>query len=212
MTETRQMAARVGAWVHPTRRRAWLVIMAAVLLANVAGCLEEPTIDERWTKLEFLSMAPQPNQSVSATQPVQVSVKGRITYRKIQTGFLVAEVRYSDTIAPSNTSLDPDQHTLEAAQDVDRILANSVTAGRAVKAITGFDHLMQDINLSFTAQVPAAMQSPPPGTVQGLYLVLYLGSGEEIRRQGRADTLVVTPFVSTEHEVLHTGFALSVTP
>ncbi len=207
-----RIPAAVCAWAFPTRTRTWLVVMAVVVVANLAGCLEEPQIDEKWTKIEFLSMAPKPGQTSPATQPLQVSVKGRITYRKIQTGYLVAEVRYSDTIAPSGLALDPTQHTLEASEDVDRILANSVTAGRAIRPVTGFDHLMQDIDLAFTAQVPAAMLSPAPGTMQGLYLVLYMGSGEKLRLQGGRDSVVVTPFVSTQHEVLHTGYALSVSP
>ncbi len=183
--------------------------LPAVLAALFAfGCvLDEPTIDERWTLVEFLSMNPTPQQNVNATQPISVSVKGRITYRRIVTGFLVAEVRYSATISPQNVSLATDEHTLEIAQDVDRILANSVSTGRATRAVTGFDHLMQDLNLNFTAQVPAALTTP--GAPGGLYLVLYMGEGEEIRLQNGTDSLVVTPFVSTSEEILHTGYTLN---
>jgi hypothetical protein len=184
-------------------------LLPAVLVALVVfGCvLDEPAIDERWTLVEFLSMSPRPEQSVAATQPINVSVKGRITYRRIVTGFLVAEVRYSDTISPQNVALATDEHTLEIAQDVDRILANSVSTGRATRAVTGFDHLMQDLNLNFTAQVPAALTTP--GAPGGLYLVLYMGSGEEIRLRNGTDSLVVTPFVSSNEEILHTGYTLS---
>jgi hypothetical protein len=184
-------------------------LLPAALAALVAfGCvLDEPTIDERWTLVEFLSMNPRPEQNVSATQPINVSVKGRITYRRIVTGFLVAEVRYSDTISPQNVALATDEHTLEIAQDVDRILANSVSTGRATRAVTGFDHLMQDLNLNFTAQVPAALTTP--GAPGGLYLVLYMGEGEEIQLQNGTDSLVVTPFVSTNEEILHTGYTLN---
>ena len=184
-------------------------LLPAVLAALVAfGCvLDEPAIDERWTLVEFLSMKPGPTQNVNATQPINVNVKGRITYRRIVTGFLVAEVRYSDTISPQNVALATDEHTLEIAQDIDRILANSVSTGRATRAVTGFDHLMQDLNLNFTAQVPAALTTP--GAPGGLYLVLYMGSGEEIRLRNGTDSLVVTPFVSTDEEILHTGYTLN---
>jgi hypothetical protein len=141
------------------------------------------------------------------SQPINVSVKGRITYRSILTGFLVAEVRYSPTIAPKSVALNPDEHTLKDAESIDRILANSVTTGRATYPSTGFDHLMQDVDFNFTAQLPAGAT-----TSGGCYLLLYMGKGDKIERQGQPDTLIVTPFVSTNKEVLHTGFALNVTP
>jgi len=187
-----------------------LALMMGTLV--LVGCLGEPEIDERWTLLEFLDVSPQPDQTMSASQPVNVTVNGRITYRQILTGFLVAEVRYSDTMTPTNVILDPAEHTLDAAQNVDVILANSVTAGRATRAVTGWDHLMQGINLSFSATVPAQMFPNGPGTapVGGLFLVLYMGEGDEIELQDGSDSLVVTPFVSTDYEVLHTGFPLAI--
>ena len=38
-----------------------------------------------------------------------------------------------------------------------------------------------------------------------------MGDGEEVELQDGRDSLIVTPFVSTDQEVLHTGFALNVT-
>jgi hypothetical protein len=190
-----------------------LVACIVTMLLALASCLGEPEIDKRWTLLEFVDVSPDPGATNSASQPVNVSVKGRITYRRIVTGFLVAEVRYSNTVLPASLALDPSKHTLEVAEDVDRIIANSVTAGRATRIVTGFDHLMQTIDLNFTAQVPAAMfpggTGPPVG---GLYLLLYMGDGDEIQLQNGRDSLVVTPFVSTDQEILHTGFALDVMP
>jgi hypothetical protein len=66
---------------------------------------------------------------------------------------------------------------------------------------------MQDVNLSFTALVPAAAL-----TGGGLFLVLYMGAGDEIELANGEDSLVVTPFVSTDKEILHTGFPLTITP
>jgi hypothetical protein len=191
------------------RLAVFVAVLAAVI---VAGCvLDEPEVDERWTLVEFLDVSPAPGQTRTASQPIQVNANGRITYRRIVTGFLVAEVRYSDTISPQNVVLTPDDHTEACALAVDRILAASVSTGRATRAVTGFDHLMQDIDLSFTAQVPAAMATNPGGP-GGLYLVLYMGSGEEIELSSGEDSLVVTPFVSSATEILHTGFPLQVTP
>jgi len=187
-------------------RRPLLAVMVVAITA-LWGCLDEPDIDETWTKLEFLSVTPSPKQTRSVSQPVNVSMKGRITYRSLLTGFLVAEVRYSPTITPASVALNPDQHTLRDAESIDRILANSVTAGRATYPTTGFDHLMQDVNFSFTAQLPAGATS-----AGGCFLLLYMGDGDEVERVNNTDTLIVTPFVSTQKEVLHTGFALNVTP
>jgi len=194
------------------RRRGLAALPIAVGLMTLAGCLGEPEIDERWTLLEFVSVNPQVGTTPPSDQPIDVTVSSRITYRSILTGFLVAEVRYSDTVAPSSVSLNPNLHTAPIASDIDRILANSVTAGRATKVITGWDHLMQSVNLSFTALVPAAMFANGPTPVGGLYLILYVGEGDEIRRQDGTDSLVVTPFVSTDYELLHTGFVLDVAP
>jgi hypothetical protein len=188
----------------PTRALLALLTISATALIS---CLDEPGIDETWTKLEFLSVTPGPSQTRSVSQPINVTVKGRVTYRSILTGFLVAEVRYSPTIAPSSVVLDPDQHTLKDSETIDRILANSVTAGRATYPSTGFDHLMQDVDLTFSAQLPAAATS-----TGGCYLLLYMGDGDKIERQDGTDTLVVTPFQSSKKEILHTGFALHVTP
>jgi hypothetical protein len=186
--------------------RALLAVMV-MGITTLWGCLDSPTIDETWTKLEFLSVTPGPKQSRTASQPINVAVKGRITYRSILTGFLVAEVRYSPTITAKSVALNPDEHTLRDAESIDRILANSVTTGRATYPSTGFDHLMQDVDLKFTAQLPAGAT-----TTGGCFLLLYMGDGEKIERPGEPDTLIVTPFVSTNKEILHTGFALNVMP
>lgn len=187
------------------RGRAALALSLAALVTGF-GCLGEPEIDERWTLLEFVTVDPLPGQSATANLPLDVTVRGRVTYRDILTGFLVAELRYSDSVSPESVVLQPTAHTLSVAADVDRILANSVTAGRATRAVTGWDHLMQDVSLSFTAQVPDS------ATGRGLYLLLYMGEGDEIRLQDGRDSLVVTPFVSTDYEVLHTGFELDIIP
>ena len=198
--------ARNHRWIGGRRPRRAAVLPLVGALA-LAGCLGEPEVDERWTLLEMVSVAPQPNQAQSASQPLNVNVKGRVTYRDIVTGFMVAEVRYSPTLTSVSLPLDKDDHTEECAQSVDQILANSVTAGRATRAVTGWDHLMQDVNLSFTALVPPAVL-----TSGGLFLVLYMGAGDEIELASGEDSLVVTPFISTDKEILHTGFPITITP
>lgn len=190
------------------------LLLAALLgLPAVTGCLSEPEIDERWTLVEFLSTDPIPGEDLAADQPLAVQVAGQITYRAIRTGYLVAEVRYSPTLGPAAMALDPDDHTLRTARRVERVLDNSVTAGRATRAVTGFDHLMQRVSLEFTAFVPPEMFVGDPDSVanRGLYLVLYLAEGEEIELQDGRDSLVVTPLPVEEYELLFTGFALDPT-
>ncbi len=196
-----------------SRRQRIAAPAAAALLAAaaLAGCLEEPTIDERWTLVELLQTSPGPTALLSSAQDVPITVQGRITYRDIETGFLVAEARYADDLDRRGLVLDHDEHTLASALEIERILDNSVTAGRAIKPVTGFDHLQQTINLSFTARVPAAMTATVDSTGRrGLYLVLYMGSGEEIELQGGRDSVVVTPFRVEETEVLFTGHRLNI--
>lgn len=189
--------------------RPWL---AATLPLALVGCLGEPPLDERWTLLEFLAAEPAVQTAVPADQPLTVSVSGRITYRAIRTGYLVAELRYSDALTPALVPLDPDEHSLEHALAVENILQHSVTAGRATRAVTGFDHLMQTVDLTFTAPVPAAMLSGGADSLatRGLFLVLYLGEGEEVELPAGRDTLVVTPFAVEDSQVLFCGYPISV--
>jgi hypothetical protein len=205
-----------AAWFARGKTRSSAVLLSGLLLglATLAGCLGEPEVEDRWTLLEILAVNPPADAVHSSDQPLDLTITSRITYRNILTGFLVAEVRYSDVLPPASVNLDPEEHTEAVALDVDRILANSVTAGRASKVITGFDHLMQDVEFTFTAQVPAGMFAGSPDSVsqRGMYLVVYVGEGEEIRRPGQPDSLVVVPFVSTEYEILHTGLELDIIP
>ncbi len=188
------------------------VVLAAAILAAMSGCLGEPQIDKRWTLLEMLESEPQSQASVSSDAGIAVHVKGRITYRAIQTGYLVAELRYSRNVSPETVALDPTVHDLDQAQQVDLVLENSVTAGRATRAVTGFDHLMQDFDLDFQGSVPDAMTAsyPDSGMMGGLFLLLYMAEGDEIELPTGRDTLIVTPYLSRDHEILGCGLELQV--
>jgi len=184
------------------------------LLAVCAGCLGEPEIDERWTLLEITGSDPVPGEVVAANQTLAVSMSTMITYRDIRTGFLVAEVRYSDSLSLSALNLDVDDHNEDMTGRIEQVLNNSVTAGRGVKAVTGFDHLEQRINFAFDAIVPADMFTGSADEVanRGLFLVLYLAEGDEIEQEDGSDSLVVTPFAASQYELLYTGFGLNVQP
>ena len=42
-----------------------------------------------------------------------------------------------------------------------------------------------------------------------LFLLVYLGAGDKVERNDGSDTLLITPFVSTEYELLPSGMELS---
>jgi hypothetical protein len=184
---------------------------AAVLLAVAAagswGCFDEPGIEERWTRVDLVGANVTPAQALpaGAAQPVTMNVK--VTFRTILTGYAVADLRVSHSITNGSVALDPDGPRLQLAQDIDRVLANSVSVGRATRAVTGWDHLVFPLDLSFTGAVPATLDSA--GLGGGLFLVCYLGAGEKMERADGTDTLIVTPFGSEAYQVLPFGMKLA---
>jgi len=192
------MSART--WLRATGRLLPLVTLAAL----TSGCLGEPEIEDRWTRLDLESASLTPYQALPVGSAPVVNVRAAITYRSIITGFVVAELRASSTITPAEVTVHPDASRLPMAQDIDRILANSVTLGRATRAVTGWDHLIQRLDLSFAGVVPAVIDTAgaAPGSV---FLLCYLGEGEEVERQDGTDTLIVTPFDSMQYQILPIG-------
>ena len=182
--------------------RTTLPLAALALLA--AGCLGEPELEDQWTRLDFVAASVAPGQAIAASESLAVSVD--LTYRRIVTGFAVAELRASSTLAPGEVSLRPGVDRLVMANDVDRVLRSSVSIGRATRAVTGWDHLIQRIDFRFRATVPAVVDS---GAVTGLFLVCYLGSGDEIELADGSDSLVVTPLASVPNQLLPVGMALA---
>ena len=87
--------------------------------------------------------------------------------------------------------------------DVDRILGNSVSLGRANTLVTGFDHLIQDLTLEFDASVPPEMRSGG-----GLFLILYMADAEEVETESGEDSLVITPYLTSDADILSAGIEL----
>ena len=200
--------------IEPMRTRRWgsrigRLALLALALVLVAGCLDEPEIEDRWTLLEMQGATLSSLQPVSPGPIDSIRVNTTITYRSIITGFAVAELRASSSISSADVFLAPDAARERMAYDIDRILANSVSVGRATRAITGWDHLIQPIDFTFNAVVPGADSTGAP---PGLFLVFYLGAGDEIERPDGTDTLIVTPFLSSDYEILPVGVELNVTP
>ena len=175
--------------------------LAGALLLG-AGCLGTPDVEDGWTRVDLQAYGFTPAQPLVPGSTCTVTASTAITYRRIVTGFAVTELRAS-SVPPTSIVLGPDEERMPMAQAIDLVLPNSVSLGRFVRPITGWDHLIQRIDQTFTAQLPAGVDSS--GAPINVYLVSYLGSGEEIERPGQSDTIIVTPFVSTQAEVLPVG-------
>lgn len=188
----RSLGARFG--------RAVPLVLGAVLMA---GCFDEPEIEDRWTRIDVVASNVAPFQTFSAGSAESITVQAKVTFRRILTGYAVVELRAS-TIPNTAVALHPDAPRVPMATDIDNILANSVSCGRATRAVTGWDHLMQNLNLGFTGAVPA--------TANGLFLLCYLADGEEIELGNGSDSLVITPYASTPNEILPVGMELGIGP
>lgn len=201
----------------PRARRAGVgpLRLATLALASLlaAGCLGEPEVEDRWTRLDVAGASLAPGQAVQAGTLVPITVSADLTYRRLLTGFAVAELRASSALSPAMLQLRPDADRLRMANDIDRLLATSVSMGRAARPVTGWDHLIQRLDFAFTGAIPAAVtDSLGSGPVAGLYLVVYLGSGVEVRLPSGQDSVIVTPFPSNAFEILPVGQHLTVTP
>jgi hypothetical protein len=174
----------------------------------IAGCFDKPEIEDRWTRVDVQSSSPAPRQTLLPGSMQAINMQTTITYRAIVTGFVVAELRAGDSLASSQMPMDPGAPRVAMAQGIDVILAHSRSLGRATRAVTGWDHLIQPVDFTFNAATPAGPDSTWSGS--RLFLLCYLGSGERVERQGLPDSIIITPFVSSEHQVLPVGMDLYV--
>jgi hypothetical protein len=187
------------------RARAAAGLALAATLVLVAGCFDEPPIEDRWTRLDFEGANLAYGQLLP-TGPDSVAVHAAITFRRIVTGYAVVELRASSSLTAADVALEPTADRVRMAGDVDRVLASSVSLGRATRAVTGWDHLIQRLDLGFMANVPATLDTT--GAPAGLFLVAYLASGDEVERADGTDTLIVTPMPSVPNQLLPIGLEL----
>lgn len=175
-------------------------------LALLAGCLGAPPLEDLWTRVDVTGSNLVPNEALPAGTSQAITLGADITYRKIVTGYAVAELRASGSVTTASVVVSPQSPRLAMAQDIDRILAGSVTMGRQARAVTGWDHLIQHLDFSFVGTTPAATDS----LARGLFLLCYLGSGTKLRLPSGEDSIVVTPFPSGTYQILPVGMELSV--
>ena len=194
-------------------RRAVAALALAAIAAPIGGCLWEPKIEDQWTRVDLQSSNLLPLQAVPAGSTLSISGRAAITYRAILTGAVVAELRASSTIPSVGSIVGPNAEREPMAAAIDQILAGSVSLGRATKLVTGWDHLIQPFDFSFSGTVPAMLDSAgvPIGAPVGLFLVCYLGSATKLELPGGGDSLIVVPFVSSQYRVLPVGLPLAVT-
>ena len=189
------------------------MLLVLLCAAPLVGCLGKPEIEDRWTRIDVTASSVRPYQAMPPGS-VPITVGADITYRAILTGFAVAELRASSTVSGTSVRIDPDADRERMAYDIDRILANSVTMGRMTRAVTGWDHLIQHIDFSFTGTVPATLDSAgvPLGPPTGLFLLCYIGSGAKLRLANGTDSIVVTPFPSGTYQILPVGMEINSPP
>ena len=187
-----------------------LLLLGALVSGLLAGCLGKPPVEERWTHLEMIGVTVPDSAALRPGERVTVRLDGRVTFRRLVTGFLVGEVRTTAELTADSLALD-DEDLVLASESVDHLLRRSTPVARAVKPLAGFPQLRRTVPMEFTVDVPAT-----PGSVDGaapsFFLVLYMGDGEEIELADGRDSLVVDPFETHEDEVLAQGRPLAFAP
>ena len=92
-------------------RRGAALLVGLIAPALLSGCLGEPRIEDRWTRLDIVGSNLTPNQFLTAGAVVPVNVSADVTYRSILTGFAVAELRVSSSLTSSPLPSDFDIFT-----------------------------------------------------------------------------------------------------
>lgn len=193
----------------PTNRaRACGAILLLLGAITLGGCFDAPRLEDRWTRVDLRGSNVAANQTLPPGTMQSFQLGTTITYRAIVTGYAVAELRASSSVPRASVDLGMNSPRLRMAQDIDRILLNSVSMGRGIRAVTGWDHLIQPVDFNFSAAVPAAGDSSM-GPGGGLFLLCYLGSGVKFELPSGADSIIVTPYNSGAYEILPIGMGFT---
>ena len=178
---------------------------AACFAFFAGGCFDSPPIEETWTRIELLSSSVNTREEFAGGAVIPLQVDARITFRELLTGFLVVDVRSSATLTAADVDLeddpDDDEDGLDVARDVDRILLDSVSLAVEAVPITGFDHLIRDLEIQLDAAVPDG--------VGNIFLLVYFSDDVEEVEEDDMESIIVTPTLSTERDVLSAGMAIT---
>lgn len=182
--------------------------LAAASFAFLAGgCFDAPPIEETWTRIELVSSSVNSREDFAGGAVIPLRVEARITFRELLTGFLVVDVRSSATLTAADVDLeddpDDDEDGLDVARDVDRILLDSTSLAVEAVPITGFDHLIRDLEVELDASVP--------DSAGNIFLLVYFSDDvEEV--EDDMESIIVTPTLSTERDILSAGRAIAPAP
>ncbi|MCA9727616.1 MAG: hypothetical protein KC729_08030 [Candidatus Eisenbacteria bacterium] len=177
------------------------VALAAIAVFTLSGCLEAPELEDRWTRLDVVSLTTEANAPTKWGEPVTLHARGRITYRAVLTGAVAMELRYSDAIGFADVQLEDDVDRLAMTEDIEQILAGSTVLASGAQSVTGFHKLIQEIDFDLQANLPAG----PEG---GLFVIFYFGEEEEVEGPGGEMETVVHPIEFAAHEILPGGMEL----
>lgn len=176
-----------------TRQKLLLALFAAGSLLT-SGCLGEPEIEDRWTRLDVVEVdggAVDPEGGGSALR-----IRGRITYRSILTGSLVMEIRTSAAMGAKDLDLREEADRLAGTRQIVTLLESSAASGSATRSVTGFDHLVQEVDFFFPPDLPA----PPPGGA--IFAVFYFGDVDEMELPDGEEVVVITARDFEEEHIL----------
>lgn len=190
----------------PRSGRRWgrvaLVLAGVLAAATGSGCLWEPKIEDQWTRFDILTPSPESREPLPDTLSA-LRFQGRVTYRAIRTGSLIAEVLVSDSISYADVNFDPETPRREVLRDVERVMAGSRSLGIVGVAATGWDRLMRDVD--FAILTPGGLAHGAEG---GVYVVFYMGTAIREENPDGSESTRFEAFDFEQKEILPMGVEL----
>ena len=186
--------------------RSFAATFAAASFAGLAGgCFDAPPVEETWTRIELLSSSVDTREDFAGGAVIPLQVDARITFRELLTGFLIVDVRSSATLTAADVDLeddpDNDEDGLDVAREVDRVLLESTSLAVEAVPITGFDHLIRELTVELDVAV-----SDSAGNI---FLLVYFSDDVEEVEEDDMESIIVTPTLSTERDILSAGRAIA---